>query len=375
MGTMYTGTFPRALKSDTEDTAFGIVALRTRFDPFGAEELRTTVADRPGWVTLHPTAPALYAVHEVRRGPEEAGAVVSHHRDDTTGRLVETARRATAASPCHAAVCAGGRMLVVPTFHGGTVHTFALDAHGTLGAETSRTAHGGSGTHAVRQRTPHPHAAIVDPFDRWVLVPDFGTDRVEVYAIDAETPRLVHHPELGAALEAGSGARHGVFHPGGRWLFVISEMTAAVTMFAFDPHTGALTAITSHPILPPGQPGLRSGAEVVIDRDGRFLYATNRAHGSSGPAPEGGEDCVAWFAVDAASGALTPRGRIASGGSIPRTCALSDDGRSLLVAHQGSSNVTRFAVGADGALTATGETIRTPVPVSLALVPPSTTAD
>lgn len=361
--TIYTGTFARALRSDPEDTAFGIYSLRVDLDAGTARPLGLARTTRPGWLVQHPTLPVLYAVNEAKDG----SSVTAYAVDDERGLLSETARRPTTGSPCHAAVTADGRMLAVTCFHGGAVHTFALDEDGGLGDETGRTALVGSGTHPVRQAAPHPHSVNLDPSGRWALVPDFGTDRVEVFAVDADTRTLVHRPEAGVSIAPGSGARHGVFTSDGGWFFVVSEMSAAVTSLRFDPSTGAIEVAAEAPILPLTQPGLRSGAEIVIDAADAFLYATNRAHGSSGPVPEGGEDCVAWFAIDRATGALAQRGRIPSGGSIPRTCLLTADGRRLLVAHQGSSTIVVFDIADDGSLAPSGTVIETPVPVALAV--------
>lgn len=368
MTTIYTGTFPRALRSDTVDAASGIGHLRVAFDPFRVETDTETPAERPGWVVAHPDGRTLYAAHEVRHGPDGTGTVVAYRRHPATGALTESGRRAVGGSPCHAAVVGDGRLLVVPCFHGGGVHAFALDDDGGLGHQVAHVQHTGSSVHPVRQRAPHPHGAVADPSGRWLLVPDFGTDRIEVYRVDGRAPSLVHHPALGVSVVPGTGPRHAVFHPGGRWCFVVSELTATLTTLAFDERNGRLSVVAEVAILPDEVPGRRSGAEVLVDRSGRYVYATNRAHTSSGPTDDDGEDCVAWFAVDAASGALRRAGRVWSGGSVPRAAALTEDGRRLLVAHQGSSSVVVFAVEDDGTPVPTGDVIATPVPVALALV-------
>jgi 6-phosphogluconolactonase (cycloisomerase 2 family) len=106
-----------------------------------------------------------------------------------------------------------------------------------------------------------------------VLVPDLGTDRVELHAFDALAGTLDHRPE------------------------------------------GAL-------VLPPGFAGLRSGAALGLAPSGRFLYATTRSHGTSGMPPAPGIDSLVWFAIDP-DGTAHPAGRMASGGGIARACAWS----------------------------------------------------
>ena len=168
------------------------------------------------------------------------------------------------------------------------------------------------------------------------------------------------------SLPPGSGPRHLVIHPTGAWVFVVNEMNATVTSMAYDQDTGDLTVESTVAVLPDDAPGYRSAAEIAIDPSGRFVYVTHRSHGSSGPRPEGGEDCVVWFDVDVATGRLWRAGRVPSGGLIPRSCVFREGATKLLVAHQGSSTLVEFDVDpVTGALQPSGLVVPSPVPVCL----------
>ena len=361
---LYVGTFPRAYHSDSEDSATGIYGWAGREAEYDLVEVMPAI--RPGWLTWHPSRRYLYAVNEVRSTDGHAGgSVTAYSIHPETGSLSELNRRPTGPSPCHAAVDATGRMLLVSSFHGSTVHAFALDADGQIGPETDTVAHVGSSIHP-RQTEPHPHAVTIDRGNRFVIVPDLGTDRVEVYGLDVEKGVLIRRPEAGATLPPGSGPRHVAIHPTGAWVFVVNEISATVTTMSYDDASGNLSVVSVVPVLPEGVSGYRSAAEIVVDSSGRFVYVTHRSHGSSGPRPEGGEDCVAWFAVDAATGRLRPEGRVPSGGAIPRSCVFREGGAKLLVAHQGSSTIVEFNVDrVTGALTRSGRVVASPVPVCL----------
>ena len=71
---------------------------------------------------------------------------------------------------------------------------------------------------------------------------------------------------------------------------------------------------------------------------------------------------MATFAIsDDASGALRCLGHTPSGGVTPRSFALSPDGTLLVVSHQHSHNVVAFAVdAASGALTPCGGEVEVP---------------
>lgn len=65
------------------------------------------------------------------------------------------------------------------------------------------------------EAAPHPHQAITDPTDCFVLVPDLGADLVRVYHINAHTKLL--EPLDSLKTPAGSGPRHG------NWLVTKTE--------------------------------------------------------------------------------------------------------------------------------------------------------
>lgn len=371
---LYVGTFPRAYHADAEDVARGISVFRLSPGPAtdGSTRVQEQEALRPGWLVRHPARNVIYAVNEVAAvAGRPGGSVTAYSVDPATGRLAELNRLPTAASPCHATVDAAGTSLLVTTFHGSTIHVFALSADGRLGAETDTVVHTGSSVHPVRQRTPHPHAVVLDDRSKYALVPDLGTDRVEVYRFDAMRGALDRLPDAGVSLAPGSGPRHLAFHPNARWAYVVNEMNATITALSFDPATGALNPIQTIAVLPDDVPGYRSAAEILVDSAGRFVYVTHRSHGSSGPRPEGGEDCIAWFRIDAADGRLMRSGRVPSGGAIPRAAVFAAQGAKLLVAHQGDGTIVEFDVDAvDGALRRSGRVIHTPVPVCLLLAAP-----
>lgn len=363
--TLYIGTYPRAYHSDTADAARGIHVLGDSQHPYAPVQMQEAL--RTGWLVLHPSGERLYALDEVKeRDGKPGGSVTSYAVDPSTGRLTKLGHRRTAASPCHAALDPSSRLLVVATFHGGVVHAFPVEHDGTLGEETSRVAHRGSSVHPVRQLSPHPHGVAFDPTGRFVFVPDLGTDRVEVHGVEAENGLLTPDPAAGVALPAGSGPRHIVLHPTAPLAYVVNEMTATITTLSYDRLDGRLRVVDATSVLPEDAPGIRSAAEMLLHPTARWLYVTHRSHGSSGPRPDGGEDCIVRFRVDEATGRLHDARPVPSGGLIPRTAAFRAGGSELLVGHQGSGDLRGFDVDPDdGTLTPSGVVVSVPVPVCL----------
>ncbi|BBB01336.1 hypothetical protein RVR_8702 [Actinacidiphila reveromycinica] len=369
---LYVGTFPRAYHRDPVDTAFGVYALRVDPRTGDLRPAGSVPTPRPGWLAVHPGGRFLYAMNEVRDFEGHPGGGVSAFAaDPRTGRLTALGTVPLGEpSPCHGVVDATGRHLIVATFHGGTVHLLPLGDDGRPGPACDVRRHRGSSVHPRRQTSPHAHSVTLDPANRFVLVADLGTDRLEVYGLDADRGRLSALPDGGACLPPGSGPRHTVFHPTAPVVYLVNEMAATVTVFAWEPEHGGLRATQTAPVLPEGTTGYRSASGIAVHPTGRFLYVTTRSHGSSGEPPERGPDSLVTFLIDPGTGRLLPGGRTATGGEIPRSLVLDPDGRHLYVGHQASGNVVTFRVDpGNGVPEPTGQVVATPVPVCLQMVP------
>jgi len=93
-------------------------------------------------------------------------------------------------------------------------------------------------------------------------------------------------------------------------------------------------------------------AELVISADGKFLYVGNRGH-----------DSVSVFAIDRATGTLTLKENVPSGGRTPRNVRIDPTGDWFFAANENGGYVTEFKVDKkSGHLTPTGVTapINTP---------------
>lgn len=326
-----------------------------------------TATPQPGWIAVHPSTRFLYTVHEVNDFEgEEGGGVSAFAIDPDTGALRLLNSQRTPPLPCHCAVDATGQYLLVATFGGGTVHLFDLASDGRIGAETDAHQHTGSSVHPRRQTRPHAHAVALDPANRFVLVPDLGTDRVVVYECDLQRGKLLPCPEQTVQVPPGSGPRHLVFDAGARFAYLMNEISATIIVFAYDARCGALQEVETIDLLPERFEGLRSGAALDLSPDGRFLYATTRSHGSSGEPPVRGLDSIVWFRIDRANGTLALQGRVSSGGEIPRSFTLDARGEYLFVGHQASHSIVAFRLDPHtGEPLPTGEIVQTPVPVCL----------
>ena len=97
-----------------------------------------------------------------------------------------------------------------------------------------------------------------------------------------------------------------------------------------------------------------SPAFLAVHPNGRFLYAANEVSRFEGK-PTGS---VSAFAIDPASGQLSPLNQVSSGGAGPCFLTVDSTGGSVLVANYGGGSVAALPLKADGRLGDGGTVIR-----------------
>jgi 6-phosphogluconolactonase len=210
----------------------------------------------------------------------------------------------------------------------------------------------GSSVNADRQEGPHAHCIVTGPGDRFAYGCDLGLDKVLIFKFDPGQGTLVASEPAFAAAQPGAGPRHIAFHPNGRWAFVINEMASTLTVFACDAASGALREIQTVSTLPEGYSGQSTCAEVAVHPSGKCVYGSNR-----------GDDSIALFACDPASGRLTFIERVPTGGRTPRQFEIDPTGHYLLAANQDSGTVVVFSIDkASGRLQPTGSRVQSDNP-------------
>ena len=299
----------------------------------------------------------LYSANETdRRGDSREGSVSAFLIDPADGHLtpVNTVRSG-GAGPTYLSLHPSGRWLFVANYFGGSVAVLPVRGDGGLGDPSEvkvdagtvgpiRPKNGPPGSFAFSGHDhTHAHMILPDPSGRRVLHADLGLDRLVVWAFDERSGQLAPNTPSSVAFPPGDGPRHFHFHPNGRWVYSIQEEASTVSVLDYDAPTGGLTIRQSLSSLPPGYGGSSFASELLVSRDGRFVYAGNRLH-----------DSVAVFAVGR-GGELEYVGEEATRGNYPRSFNFDPTGRWLYVCNQRADNLTQFEVNRrTGRLTFTG---------------------
>ena len=210
----------------------------------------------------------------------------------------------------------------------------------------------GSGPNEKRQEAPHPHSVVFDPAGRFVAAADLGIDKVQVFRlIDGGLARVSEAP-----VAPGAGPRHIAFDLGGKRFYVVNELNAMVTAFAYDAATGQIgKELQTVSTEPAGYNGPHSTAEIAVHPSGRFLYASNRGHNS-----------IVGYRIDPSTGSLSVIGFAAQGVNFPRNFAIDPSGKWLHVANQKGDTIVQFEINPEtGELTPTGQVTPSITPVAI----------
>jgi 6-phosphogluconolactonase len=302
----------------------------------------------------------LYAVSELEGNAE--GGVYSFAIDRATGKLRALNHVSSAGvAPCHLAVDRTNKMLAVANYTSGGVSAFPIEDDGRLGAMTSLMTTKGSSADPKRQEGPHAHETVFSADNRFLYVPDLGLDHLRIYKVDAPQAKLSPSDPPFVQEEPGSGPRHIVFSPNGKHAYVVNELKSVVYVFNHDAATGELRQVQTASTLPAGFTGENAPAEILIDRAGKYLYASNRGPGT-----------IAVFSIDPVNGTLKQVQVASTGGTFPRGVAIDPSGHFLLAGDQKADQFVVFQIDpTNGQLSLTGKLFNVSSPVDFLFVPAS----
>lgn len=314
----------------------------------------TDSATNPSYLALSPNMQYVYAVNET--AGERGGDVSAYAFDKKSASLKFINKQSTGGDhPCYVSIPGNNNWLAVANYSGGSAAIFPLEDDGSIKPFAQLLQDTGKSITKGRQDKPHVHSAVFSPDNKYLFTPDLGTDRVMIYTFDASqtTPLKPASPAFTAS-HSGDGPRHFVFHPNGKFAYLISELTGTVYAYRYD--DGKLSEIQTILAHPASYKGTVGSADIHISPDGKFLYCSNR----------GDENTITGFLIDNNSGKLSLAGIDSTLGKTPRNFMIDPTGNYLLVANQESDNIVIFKRDKiTGALKATGDQIKLSKPVCL----------
>ncbi|WP_257178811.1 MULTISPECIES: lactonase family protein [Bradyrhizobium] len=280
--------------------------------------------DKPGSSTpLAITPDRRVLLAGVRSQPYVA---VSFAIDPGTGQLNPVGSGPLADSMANIAVDRSGKFLFSASYGSNKVALNPLHASGVAGEPKQVIATG-----------LNAHAFLPSPDNRFVFATNLGSDQVLAFAFDAATGTLTPGNPPAYKMPDKSGPRHFVFHPNGKFVYLVHELNGDVAAFAYAAESGAWNEIQRTTALPEGFSGKEPdkkpwAADIHITPDGRFLYASERTTST-----------LIAYKIDASSGRLTTIGSVPTE-KQPRGFQIDPSGRYLAAVGELSDSMTVYAI-------------------------------
>jgi 6-phosphogluconolactonase len=339
----------------TTSTSKGIYVYKFNSKTGDFNIVSTTTTDNPSYLCVAPDKKYVYAVNE---GKGDKAGVTAFIFDKSNGYLHLLNREPSGGDdPCYVNIDKSGKWVTVGNYSGGSLSVLPVMADGSLGKPTTIT-HNGSSVNKDRQEKAHVHCTMFSPDYKYLFVSDLGMDKVMTYSFNPGSGKLTPAPTPFTTVEPGSGPRHFEFSPSGKFAYLMEELGGTISAYSYK--DGKLTFIERVPSLPKDYKGTKSGADIHISKDGKFLYGSNR----------GESNTIVIYSVDQKTGKLTYVGHQSTMGKIPRNFNFDPSGDFVLVANQETDDIFIFKRdAATGKLTPTGKKISVPKPVCIKWVP------
>jgi 6-phosphogluconolactonase (cycloisomerase 2 family) len=315
-------------------------------------------ATSPSCLTINAAGTRMYSANETDKMEDgESGSISSFAINQSDGQLtLLNTVSSGGAGPTYVSIHPSGRSVLVANYFGGSVAVIPIlpDGRlsrasdlkkdvGTLGPKKATNAPLGSFAISGHD-APHAHMIAADPSGRFVISTDLGLDQILIWKFDDRSGVLSPNDPAAISLPPGDGPRHFAFHPNGHWFYCLQEEASNIALFDYESAQGRLAPRHTVSSLPPGFAGSSFSSEIMVSRDGRFVYAANRLH-----------DGIACFSIGE-TGTLTFVGEEWTRGDYPRSFNFDPTGNFLYSCNQRADAITAFRVDRkSGGLAFTGQ--------------------
>jgi len=284
----------------------------------------------PGYITVSSDGKYIYASSDAKT--PNYGTVSSFAFDAEKKSLTFLNQQKTGGeNPVYVNVDKSGKWLINVTYNQATISIFPLLDNGKIDSMVQNFKFTeGSSVNPKRQEKAHTHSVVFSPDSKTVLFADLGADKILQYPFDASQNKpLIDNKSTFINTKPGSGPRHITFSKNGKLVYSIEELAGMISVYDFSENKlKEIQRIATHP--DKITEGFES-SDVHISPDGKFLYATNRRK----------ENNIAIFKV-LNDGKLESIGYQKTGGKHPRTFAIDETGKFIIVTNVISQDVTVF---------------------------------
>ena len=326
-----------------------------RFNPVSGELEPTGNLNISGsqYLTVSKNQKFVYVANDQR--DVKGGEITALSFDNGKGTLDRINSTTTGSEPCcFVDISADDKWVAAGNYRLGNLCIFKTNSDGSIQPCKQIIDHK---TIAPTGAVPHVHCTLFSPDGKYVFATDLGLDKLFCYPFSPQSDLpLLENEGLISETPNGYGPRHLVFHPSGKYLYMIAEKSGHIVCYQYK--TGKLIQIQDLLSDSTNNDGKGGSADIHITPNGKFLYATHRLKAND----------IVGYKI-ASSGKLTELFHQSSMGIQPRNFVIDPTGSFLLVANVDSGNIVVFKINREsGRLSATGEGIKVGKPFCLKMI-------
>lgn len=303
----------------------------------------------------------LHAINQENWSEESRHSTVTSFAIDPISRALKpiNSQSSEGSGICHINCSEKGDYIFAANYGSGHATALPVNENGEIAPASSVVIGEGTGPVERRQQGPHAHQVMLDPGQKFLLVPDLGIDKVLIYAFDAESGILTPNPaQAFFELAPGAGPRHLAFHPDGKSLYIVNELNFTITACTYNSADGTITELNTVSTVEASHEGMKYPAAVRVHPNGRYVYASTRGENS----------CISTFEINQ-DRSLTRIQVMEQVPNWPRDFNMDPSGKYMLVAGERSDEIQLYKIGKeDGLLTETQSKLQLPAPASVLFI-------
>ena len=330
----------------------GIYLYKFDIQTGNAEYVNMVKVENPSYLEVSKDGKYIYAVAE--SGTASYANAIAFDKANETLTLLSS-QETKGPGPCNIEIDKKGTYVVTANYKGGSISAFAIQDDKSLSPVKQVVQFEGKGVDPNRQNQPHLHCVLSSPDGKYLFATDLGTDHIYRFDTHAAEPGNIFNQKTMKSFKVpdGSGPRHITFHPSGKYLYLINELSGTVIGFTYnDGDISAFQEIEADTLQ------ARGSADIGITPNGQYLYASNRLKG----------DGIAIFSIDPTDGKLAKVGYQPTG-VHPRNFVITPNGKFLLSASKDSNLIEVFEIDyATGLLRNINKNITLDQPVCLKFI-------
>lgn len=301
----------------------------------------------PSYISMNADKTNLFVVNECDDYHGNNGAVAVFAFDGSNELTLMQRRASGGKLPAHCTYLDKLQTVAVSNYESGTFAFFRTEANKLLSPSIVQSL----GVEQNSYANAHAHQIVSSIDKKWLYGVDLGLDRIHVFDIDSSIQNISSH-RTAPVTHSGWGPRHLLFHPNGKYAYLVYELEAKLSVLEYNPDNGSLHELQTASLIPSEYSGENKAAAIKLSPDGRYVYISNRGHNS-----------IAIFAINAATGRVSFVAHADANGHWPRDFTINHKGNLCIVANQKSDHLSVFyRENASGLITFSGITYTVPQP-------------